>query len=652
MVTYTVYMKELSATSTWQDITHAVVEDKDIPVRKGFGSLSDAIDVGSVKLTVRMESLEAAALLHVSQKQILIQANGVNIFEGLSSDDADVDLNMNTDYVFAKLKFKPYSSTFGQAKVPEDTVWKDKKICDPSDTDNSLVHMLFGMIIENLPGELPDIVSPLFAITTIINNTKTLPLVMLEAGESVEDYLTDLLYQNGYSYWMELYTVIIVDPYAEGRLPSTHVPITDIVAKPKISQAPYIVEEKCVVRLGKIETYANETVYELNKDRYEDTGEPTHVALLEPNDYYPLDSDGAPTELEADYETERETDDIELVYAEGLSYECITRQIDPMDPSQTIPADIAFTKHEISPTSAILQVCNTLAVDVSLRNILVIAETAYYRNWSERYSDDETTATEEDEIDGIWMPDSMTARAFIKRYRAELKAEATHVSFQTHVALQPNTLITITGLPYQLLVRYVTKLESAFYEYECVAYLVSEVVTSNRIRVSPKRIPRDGRDGLDGGYREFEFAVNTSEDVAPTSGWQDTTPSVGEDEYLWMRNRWVEPDGTPGDWDEPVRIKGDEGEDAYYIEIFSSRGNFFRQGQVSTVLTVYVFRNGEDITDLYTDSDFRWSRSSDDPVSDEVWNQNHYSTGGKSITITPDDVDKRAVFNCELLSLL
>lgn len=120
-----------------------------------------------------MESLEAAALLHVSQKQVLIQANGVTIFEGISSDDADVDLNMNTDYVYAKLKFKPYSSIFEQATVLTDTVWKDKKICDPSDTDNSLVHMLFGMIIENLPGELPDIVSPSLAITTIINNTKS-----------------------------------------------------------------------------------------------------------------------------------------------------------------------------------------------------------------------------------------------------------------------------------------------------------------------------------------------------------------------------------------------------------------------------------------------------------------------------------------------
>ena len=59
MVTYTIYMKELSASTTWQDITHAVAVDK-IPIRKGFGSTADAIDMGSVSLDIHMESLEAA----------------------------------------------------------------------------------------------------------------------------------------------------------------------------------------------------------------------------------------------------------------------------------------------------------------------------------------------------------------------------------------------------------------------------------------------------------------------------------------------------------------------------------------------------------------------------------------------------------------
>ena len=128
-----------------------------------------------------MESLDAAALLHTSRKQVLIHADGAPIFEGVSFDDADVDLDMNTDYVIAQ--FKPYSSLFEQAKVPSDTVLTDVKICDPADAEHSLVHILFGMIVENMPDPLPAIISPSFGITTSVINTKVLPLVILEKGD-------------------------------------------------------------------------------------------------------------------------------------------------------------------------------------------------------------------------------------------------------------------------------------------------------------------------------------------------------------------------------------------------------------------------------------------------------------------------------------
>jgi len=251
MVTYTIYMKELSASTGWQDVTHATIIDKGLPLRKGFGSLSDAIDIGSVSLTLHMESLDAAALLHTSRKQVLIHADGAPIFEGVSFDDADVDLDMNTDYIYASLKFKPYSSLFEQAKVPSDTVLTDVKICDPADAEHSLVHILFGMIVENMPDPLPAIISPSFGITTSVSNTKVLPLVILEKGESLEDILTSVLYQNGYTYYMEQFSVILIEPYASGREPTSQVPITSILAKPSISQAPYIKENKKLARASK-----------------------------------------------------------------------------------------------------------------------------------------------------------------------------------------------------------------------------------------------------------------------------------------------------------------------------------------------------------------------------------------------------------------
>ncbi|MEA5031990.1 MAG: hypothetical protein VB025_07550 [Sphaerochaeta sp.] len=583
MVTYTIYMKELSASTGWQDVTHAVVLDKGLPVRKGFGALSDAIDVGSVSLTVRMESLQEAALLHVSQKQVLIQKNGVTIFEGLSYDDASVDLNMNTDYVYAKLKFKPYSSAFKDAKVPEDTVLTDVKVCDPTDTNNSLLHILFNMIVENLPGQLPDILSGSFSVSTAVSNTKVLELVILENGENLEDYLTQLLYQNGYAYYMDLFSIVVIEPYLSDRVVTAGIPITDILAKPSISQAPYIVDKKCVVRFPRVEQYTDETVYELNAERYDDSGEPTQVDVIEPGAFYPLDSDGEPITMEADYGTERETDDIELVYTEGQSLSYVVRTwVDPEDPDQgTVPAVLIVDDKELKTLSATFRLYNNNAYQVSLRNVVVKATTAYYRNWETKYEDTETASSETEEIDGLYMPDADTAKAFVKRYRAEAKAQRTQVTFQTHVVLAPNSLVEIAGLPYQLLIRYRTEANdgTGYFEYDAVAFLIEDIVVGGKIKVFSKRSVRDGGTpvpvslyalgDLSGPFAEttrvaddFDVLADDYGTVGMDSTWSPTIPTPAEGQYIWTITGYYIPPATwPSTWTEPIRWTGEKGND-------------------------------------------------------------------------------------------
>ena len=586
-------MKELSATSTWQDVTHATIIDKGLPLRKGFGSLSDAIDVGSVSLTLHMESLDAAALLHTSRKQVLIHADGAPIFEGVSFDDADVDLDMNTDYIYASLKFKPYSSLFEQAKVPSDTVLTDVKICDPADAEHSLVHILFGMIIENMPDPLPAIISPSFGITTSVSNTKVLPLVILEKGESLEDILTSVLYQNGYTYYMEQFSVILIEPYASGREPTSQVPITSILAKPSISQAPYIKETKCSVRFPRVEQYANEVVYELNGDRIEGTDEPSQVQVLEPADYYPTD-DEEPATLEADYSTERETDDIELVYVTGATLDVHTRALSG---DSTVRVHITAGTHELDPTKARIQLYNNLSYDVSLRNIRVLAGIAYYRNWSALYEDDDTTATDTDEIDGLFMPDTATARAFISRYRSEISAEKTSVEFSTHLDFAPGTLIELSGLPYWLLIRSVTDRRdgSDIKDYSCVAYRIHTVETSTRIRVSGNAKVRNAFSpvpvrlfALGNAEAPYEDSIVVADDamiasdnnaiLGASAAWQLTRPTPGAGEYVWYIIGWYTPPSTwPQTWTVPVK---DEGLAAYALQLSAPEGtNFYMSGR-------------------------------------------------------------------------
>ncbi|MFA5457935.1 MAG: tail fiber domain-containing protein [Synergistaceae bacterium] len=593
MVTYTIFMKELSATSTWQDVTHATIIDKGLPLRKGFGSLSDAIDVGSVSLTLHMESLDAAALLHTSRKQVLIHADGAPIFEGVSFDDADVDLDMNTDYIYASLKFKPYSSLFEQAKVPSDTVLTDVKICDPADAEHSLVHILFGMIVENMPEPLPAIISPSFGITTSVSNTKVLPLVILEKGESLEDILTSALYQNGYTYYMEQFSVILIEPYASGREPTSQVPITSILAKPSISQAPYIKETKCSVRFPRVEQYANEVVYELNGDRIEGTDEPSQVQVLEPADYYPTD-DEEPATLEADYSTERETDDIELVYVTGATLDVHTRALSG---DSTVRVHITAGTHELDPTKARIQLYNNLSYDVSLRNIRVLAGIAYYRNWSALYEDDDTTATDTDEIDGLFMPDTATARAFISRYRSEISAEKTSVEFSTHLDFAPGTLIELAGLPYWLLIRSVTDRRdgSDIKDYSCVAYRIHTVETSTRIRVSGNAKVRNAFSpvpvrlfALGNAEAPYEDSIVVADDamiasdnnaiLGASAAWQLTRPTPGAGEYVWYIIGWYTPPSTwPQTWTVPVK---DEGLAAYALQLSAPEGtNFYMSGR-------------------------------------------------------------------------
>ena len=184
----------------------------------------------------------------------------------------------------------------------------------------------------------------------------------------LEDILTSVLYQNGYTYRSSSH---ISNP-ASG-------PTADHLAKPSISQGSLHQRRRsarCASRAVR-----NEVV------RRTGTGlkEPTNpqVQVLEPADYYPTD-DEEPATLEADYSTERETDDIEWSTSPEPPLTCIHAR------SQATPRCGCTSQQEptkLDPTKARIQLYNNLTYDVSLRNIRVLAGIAYYRNWSALYED-------------------------------------------------------------------------------------------------------------------------------------------------------------------------------------------------------------------------------------------------------------------------
>lgn len=96
------------------------------------------------------------------------------------------------------------------------------------------------------------------------------------------------------------------------------------------------------------------------------------------------------------------------------------------------------------------------------------------------------------------------------------------------------------------------------------------------------------------------------------------------------------------------RIDTIESQKMYRLEITSSNGNIFKNGNISTTLTAIVYSWDTNITDTLDDNQFIWTRVSDDEESDKKWNADHFG-GSKSIKITNDDVKIRATFYCDLI---
>ena len=86
----------------------------------------------------------------------------------------------------------------------------------------------------------------------------------------------------------------------------------------------------------------------------------------------------------------------------------------------------------------------------------------------------------------------------------------------------------------------------------------------------------------------------------------------------------------------------------YEVMIYSSQGDIFKNGIINTTLTAYVIQGNKDVSNQFNDNQFVWSRTSDDPNQDIIWNRQHIS-GTRSVVITSDDVEGKATFNCELI---
>lgn len=169
-------------------------------------------------------------------------------------------------------------------------------------------------------------------------------------------------------------------------------------------------------------------------------------------------------------------------------------------------------------------------------------------------------------------------------------------------------------------------------------------------------------------HGNYTFTINSTSSfpIGTLANLQDTTTNLNLKVFIYSKS---ETDGNPiityrargvtdlEIYDPPVVGLGiletfpnraNDGEDAISIQIFSSNGNIFRDGQCYTEMFAYVWQGNQDITDQIDASKFTWQRFSGDTTADASWNTSSKAIGKKSVLLTPEDVTGRTVFICNV----
>ena len=153
-----------------------------------------------------------------------------------------------------------------------------------------------------------------------------------------------------------------------------------------------------------------------------------------------------------------------------------------------------------------------------------------------------------------------------------------------------------------------------------------------------------------------EYARNSNETVAPTTGWSMTPPDRTPGTFIWMRTS-VSYGSGEATTNEPVLLTGNDGTPAVLLRIDSSRGTAFKNNMISTVLSVTIFLGDEQINNIHDLHDrlgpayyleWFWRRIDDDDFGLISSSDDRLGNAGFTLTVSPDDVDEQTVFQCIL----
>ena len=153
------------------------------------------------------------------------------------------------------------------------------------------------------------------------------------------------------------------------------------------------------------------------------------------------------------------------------------------------------------------------------------------------------------------------------------------------------------------------------------------------------------------------YASGESATAPPASGWSATAPDRTEGRYVWQKTVTTYNNGTTST-STATNISGADGEPATTLRIESSRGTVFKNNLVSTVLSAVIYRGSERITDALALRrvfgngaylQWSWQRMDENRFGVISASDTRISNNGFSFTLSPEDVDTKVTFMCELI---
>ena len=155
----------------------------------------------------------------------------------------------------------------------------------------------------------------------------------------------------------------------------------------------------------------------------------------------------------------------------------------------------------------------------------------------------------------------------------------------------------------------------------------------------------------------YYLATNKSKDVRVDSeGWTTSIQAISSNnKYLWTYSVTNYTDGS-SKTSEPL-IMGSYGDDAITLYIESSNGNTFKNSDIATILTVHIYigaeriESAEQLEKRFGKSAYlQWSvkKLGEKEFSPIELDDSRLNDKGFIFTISPQDINKKAVFNCEL----